>query len=241
MDIKRNVIVVCISVILVLSALIGTCYLIVSTNASNRLFDKVTDVPHNKVGLLLATSPITPEGGHNYYFDNRIKAAEELYNAGKIDFIIASGGDYTQTQKYGCNEPQAICDSLAARGVPTDRIILDYEGTRTANSIATAKNIYGLDNLTLISQKYHNERALYLADIYGIHAIGYNAKTPPILLKRIKNSLRESLARVKMFIDIWRMDTIYTKNDDSVSLATTYQLHNFEATVLSNIKQQDNY
>lgn len=51
--------------------LIG-CYIAVVCNASCRTFEKVEDVPHNKMGLLLATSPITPGGGHNFYFDNRI-------------------------------------------------------------------------------------------------------------------------------------------------------------------------
>ena len=195
--------------------LIFGCYYIVVWNASGRTFDWVDDIPHNNAGLLLATSPITPGGAHNYYFDNRIKAADELYKAGKIDFIIASGGDYTQ--KNGCNEPQAILDSLAARGVPADRIILDYEGTRTFNSIAKAGQIYNLKSLTLISQKYHNERAIYLADKYGIKAIGYNAQPSPIRKNRIKNTLREFLARPKMFIDIL-IGIRPTIQEDSISV-----------------------
>lgn len=179
-----------------------TCYFIVVGNASGRTFDKVQDIPHNRYGLLLATSPVTPYGAHNFYFDNRIKAAEELYKAGKVDYIIASGGDYSRSQKYGCDEPKAILDSLAARGIPADRIILDYDGTRTLNSITKAKREYGLDSVTLISQKYHNERAIYQADHYGLHAIGYNAAPSPILRNRIKNNLREYLARVKLLLDL---------------------------------------
>lgn len=177
-------------------------YFIVVWNATGRTYDKVEDVPHNKVGLLLATSPITPSGAHNFYFDNRLKATEEMYKAGKIDFIIASGGDYTQTQKNGCDEPHAILDSLVAHNIPADRIILDYDGTRTFNSIAKAVEVYDLDSLTLISQKYHNERAIYIADSYGIYAIGYNAEPSPIRCSRIKNSLREFMARPKMLLDI---------------------------------------
>lgn len=80
--------------------------------------------------------------------------------------------------------------------------LLDYEGTRTLNSIAKAKEVYGLESLTLISQKYHNERAIYLADRYGIKAVGYKAEPSPIRRNRIKNTLREYLARVRMFLDI---------------------------------------
>ena len=177
-------------------------YGIVSSNASGRTFDNVNEIPNNKVGLLLATSPITPGGAHNYYFENRINSAEELYKAGKVNYIIASGGDYTKEHRFGCDEPQAIKDSLVGRGIPEDRIILDYDGTRTLNSIVKVKEIYGLDSVTLISQKYHNERAIYLADKIGSYAIGYNAEPSPIRRNRIKNTVREIFARPKMFIDL---------------------------------------
>lgn len=181
---------------------VAACYLVVMSNARGRTYDDVGEMPHNKVGLLLATSPFTVGGARNFYFENRIKAAEELYKAGKVDYIIASGGDYRHSEFHGYDEPQAIFDSLVTRGIPKERIILDYEGTRTLNSIAKAKETYDLDSLTLISQKYHNERAIYLADKYCIQAIGYNAEPSPIRRNRIKNTLREYLARVKMFIDI---------------------------------------
>lgn len=189
--------------VVVLLIVVG-CHLAVVWNASGRTYDSVSDIPHNRVGLLLATSPITPGGAHNFYFENRIKSANELYKAGKVDYIIASGGDYTQNQKNGCDEPKSIRDSLVACGVPADKIILDYEGTRTLNSIAKAKEVYRLDSVTIISQKYHNERAIYLADKYDMHAIGINAGPSPIRRNRIKNTLREVLARVKLFIDVVR-------------------------------------
>jgi len=190
------------SICLLLLVIIFACHSIVVGNASGRTYDEVDAISHNRYGLLLATSPITPGGAHNFYFDNRIKAADELYKAGKIDYIIASGSDYTKEQKNGCDEPAAIRDSLVSRGIPTERIILDYEGLRTINSIVKAKETYGLDSVTLISQEYHNERAIYLADHYNLHAIGYNSAPSPIFRNRIKNTLREYLARPKMFLDL---------------------------------------
>ena len=151
---------------------------------------------------MLGTSPITLEGKHNYSFENRIKATDELYKAGKIDYIIASGGDYTSYRKFGCDEPAAMRDSLIVLGIPEERIILDYGGTRTLNSIANAKRVYKLDRITLISQKYHNERAIYQADKIGLYAIGYDAAPSALLRKRLKNTMREIFARPKMFIDI---------------------------------------
>lgn len=178
-----------------------TCNWIVSYNAKSKIFDNIEDIPYNKVGLLLGTSPITPEGEHNYYFDYRIEAATELYHSGKISYIIASGGDYS-SRPNGCNELISIRDSLIFYDIPDSVIILDYEGVRTLNSIVKAKEIYNLNNFTIISQDFHNERAIYLANKNGIEVIAYNAKTPIILKKRLKNGLREYFARVKMFIDL---------------------------------------
>lgn len=173
--------------------------IIMSLNAVT--YSNADDIPYNRTGLLLGTSPITPQGEHNYYFDTRIEAASELYHKGKIDLIVASGGDYSKAQG-GCNELMAMQDSLIAHGVPSSAIVLDYNGQRTINSIDNAKVIYGLDSLTIISQKYHNERAIWIAEHYGLHPIAYNASIPDIPHKKIMNISREFLARVKMFIDL---------------------------------------
>ena len=194
---------ICASALLIgisLIVVVVGCNLAVIYNGKGRVFDRAKDVPLNTYGLLLATSPITPGGARNFYFDNRITAADSLFKLGRIDYIIASGGDYRADHKFGCDEPAAIRDSLVARGVPADRIILDYEGTRTLNSIVKAKH-NGIDSLTFISQRDHNERAIRIADHLGMKTIAYNAKPSHIRRNRIKNTLREYLARVKMYLD----------------------------------------
>lgn len=180
------------------------CYVIVVANASGRTFDNIEDVPPREYALLLGTSPITPGGARNFYFDNRIRSAVELYKAGKIKRIIASGGNYTQdpNNPHGCDEPRAMRDSLVKYGVPWGIITLDYDGTRTLNSIVKAKEKYGLDSVLIISQKYHNERAIWQAEHYGLHAIGYNAAHSHIRRNRIKNIAREFPARVKLMLDM---------------------------------------
>ncbi len=188
--------------LLVVIGIIVTCHVLVVNNAEGRTYDNLVDIPKNEIGLLLGTSPITPQGGHNFYFDNRIKAAADLYHAGKIKKILASGGDYSLTEKHGCDEPTAMRDSLVAYGVPDTCIIEHWQGWRTINSIEAVRDLYDFDNITIISQKYHNERALYQADHLGITAIGYNAEPSPIRRNRIKNTIREYFARVKLFLDL---------------------------------------
>lgn len=188
--------------LLAIAIVIAVCNILVVNNAKGRTFDNLSDVPTREIGLLLGTSPITPDGAHNYYFDNRMKAAADLYHAGKIRRILVSGGDYTMTEKHGCDEPTAMRDSLVAYGVPDTCIIEHWQGWRTINSIEAVKELYDFDNITIISQKYHNERALYQADHLGVTAIGYNAEPSPIRRNRIKNTIREYFARVKLFIDL---------------------------------------
>ena len=190
--------------ILILIGVIVVCDRMVDHAAKDKLYDDVENIPHRNVGLVLGTSPIsTWNGRRNYYFDQRIIAAADLYNAGKVDWLVVSGGDYRNTEN-GYDEPVAMRDSLMKQGVDSVHIILDYDGTRTLNSIAKMRDVYRQDSIIIISQKYHNERALYQAKHLGIDAIGYNAKTPGRRTSWWRNRGREVLARVKLFIDIAR-------------------------------------
>lgn len=197
---KRVVIGIAVCVAIGVVALLG-CYASVSFMAYGRTFDDVGDVVPNEYGLLLGTSPFTAEGTRNFYFENRISSAVELYKTGKIQKIIVSGGDYTRSSGY--DEPRAMTDSLVAHGVPFNVIVRDYEGVRTLRSIVKAKETYHLDSVIIISQKYHNERAIAQADKYGLKAIGYNAPHSHLKRNQIKNVLREFPARVKLYFDLW--------------------------------------
>ena len=201
---KRKIIIWSIVIIVGLVAIIAMCDIFVAWNASGKTYEDVDSIPHRKVGLILGTSPIsTWTGRRNYYFDHRIKAGVDLYKAGKVDWLVVSGGDYRNTEN-GYGEPVAMRDSLMKQGVDSTRIILDYDGTRTLNSIAKMRDVYCQNSITIISQEYHNERALYLAKHLGIDAIAFNAKTPGQRTSWWRNRGREVLARVKLFIDVAR-------------------------------------
>lgn len=171
----------------------------VETAAKERIYIDVNSVPHNKVGLLLGTNPLNRWGRPNSYFTNRINTATKLYHAGKVDFIIASGDNHTK--RY--DEPTAMRDSLIARGVPENRIILDFAGFRTLDSVVRAKEVFGCDSLTIISQADHNARALYLAEANGIEAVAIVAPLRAGRWVRTRLALREWLARDKMMLDLW--------------------------------------
>ena len=167
--------------------------------AAGKIYTSVDSVPHNKVALLLGTNPLNKWGRPNSYFTNRIKTASELYKAGKVDYIIASGDNHTKDY----DEPTAMRDSLMAQGVPEDRIILDFAGFRTLDSVVRAKEIFGCDSLTIISQADHNARALYLAEANGIESVAVSAPLRAGKWVRTRLAIREWLARDKMMLDIW--------------------------------------
>ncbi|MAP80665.1 MAG: protein SanA [Aequorivita sp.] len=182
--------------ILLLTMVVFSNYTITRA-AENKTFNDVNAIKKSNIGLLLGTSKYYKDGGLNLYFKYRIDAAVTLYRNGKIDFILVSGDN---SSKY-YNEPQTFKKELIKRGIPEAVIFLDYAGFRTLDSVIRAKAIFGQSDITVISQQFHNERAIYIAQKKGIKAVGFNAKdiggTNGLQVK-----LREYFARTKAFLDI---------------------------------------
>ena len=156
----------------------------------------IQKLPNEKVGLLLGTGKFLKNGCKNLYFFNRIDATEQLYKSGKIQYILISGDN--STKNY--SEPEDMQAELIKRGIPADKIVLDFAGFRTLDSVVRAKEIFGQNSFIIISQKFHNERAIFLARKYGIEAYGFNAKDVNKYFG-FKTKIREYFARVKVFVD----------------------------------------
>jgi len=169
----------------------------IEKNAENKTYSNSNIIGKNKVGLVLGTSKTLKNGRVNLYFKYRIDATIELYKKEKIDFVLVSGDNGNENY----DEPTDFKNELIKKGIPEDKIFLDYAGFRTLDSVIRAKEIFGQKSITIISQKFHNERAIYLAENNGINAIGFNAKG---LTGRygIKTKIREYFARTKAFLDI---------------------------------------
>ena len=169
----------------------------IEKNAENKTYSDVLIIPKNKVGVVLGTSKRLKGGQINPYFQYRIDATVTLFENERIEFVLVSGDNGT---KY-YDEPKDFKNELLARGIPEDKIFLDHAGFRTLDSVVRAKEIFGQNSFTIISQQFHNERAIYLAEHNGIHAIGFNAKD---LTGRagLKVKIREYFARTKVFLDI---------------------------------------
>ena len=182
--------------------MILVCNLLVVSNAKEKTFSEIDSIKPTEVGLLLGTTPQARyTKGTNRFFVYRIDAAEQLYRAGKIEKILISGDENSLD---GVNETESMKDSLIARGVPESALILDGKGYRTICSIINANKVFGLKSFTIISQQFHNERALYLAEHLGLdveNIQAFNAKDPDSK-RALITYIREYFTRVKMFWDI---------------------------------------
>jgi len=172
---------------------------IVGTNES-RLYDNIDDIPANDIGLVLGTSKRVSSGRSNLYFTYRVRAAYELYKAGKVKCFIVSGDN--RHRSY--NEPRDLQNALIKLGVPEDNIVLDYAGFRTLDSVVRSKEVFQQNSITVISQRFHNYRAAFVGKHYDLDVIAYNAKSPKGFDQPV---LREYLARAKAILDLYILRT----------------------------------
>lgn len=178
---------------------IAACNIIVLSSCSGFLYDNAHSVPHKRVAvLLLGTNPKTKSGNVNYFYKYRIEAAAELYKQGKFDRLLISGDNSISTY----SEPDEMKADLVEAGIPDSVIYLDFAGFSTYDSMVRAKKVFGLSEFIVISQDFHNQRAVYIARQNDIDAIGFNAKKVAFRKWRLKMEFREILARVKAVGDV---------------------------------------
>lgn len=166
-----------------------------------RLFTEVSELPEIKVGLVLGTTDRV-KGRENLYFRYRIDAAVRVWKSGRLETLIVSGDNLSPYY----NEPEKMKQALIERGVPADRIVCDPRGLRTLDSVVRAKEVFGTSSVLLISQRFQNERAIYLAKANGIEAYGFDARDVRSHAG-LKTKVREVGARVKMWLDVNFLDT----------------------------------
>ncbi len=160
-------------------------------------------LPDSEVGVVLGTSKYMENGQPSPEFRGRIQTAADLYKNGKLKHLIVSGANPDETY----NEPRAMRRELVKLGVPDKAITMDFAGFRTLDSIVRAEAIFGLRRFTIITQRYHSYRAVFIGRKLGLKVVafiapattdgGYGSRNPP----------REVLARVKAVLDIFLLST----------------------------------
>ena len=187
--------IVCILSIIVAAALIRCA-------ARGRMYQDTAAIPHRRVGLVLGCAKYLSNGRANLFFRHRMRAAAQLFHARKVDYLLVSGDNHVA----GYNEPADMKDSLIESGVPAERIYCDFAGFRTLDSIVRAKEIFGQTELTVVSQAFHNQRAIFIARNKGVDAIGFNAEEVAGCTG-LRTRCREQLARVKTVLDVYLLRT----------------------------------
>jgi SanA protein len=198
---------------LLAAGVIGYANLTAIWASHGRLYTDVAALPNTDVGLILGTTDRI-QGRENLYFRYRIDAAVRVWKSGKVKTFIVSG-DHRSSLYY--NEPEKMKQALVERGVPADRIVYDYAGMRTFDSVVRAKEIFGTHSLLVISQRFQNERAIYIAQANGMQAYGFNARDVE-MQAGLKTKFREVGARVKMWLDVNFLDTRPTHLGEKIML-----------------------
>ena len=175
-------------------------YWIVKSTASE-IYSDITAIPSRKVGLVLGASKNTPRGP-NLYFSYRMQAAADLYKNNKVKYLLVSGDN----RRADYDEPTDMQQALIELGVPDSCIYLDYAGFRTFDSMVRCKKVFGEDSIIVVSQQFHNQRALFIAAHEGINAIAYNAREVHNSYS-FKTRVREYFARVKCVLDLFVFHT----------------------------------
>lgn len=190
------------------------CYLIVWHTGRGLIYDNVDDIPPRFAGLVLGCPKMVGKY-ENRNFVTRIDAASELFKEKKLQYIIVSGK--SDAESY--SEPYDMKEALIARGVPADHIYCDNAGYHTLDSVIRAHRIFRQDEVTIISQYYHNTRAIYIARRYGMEGcIAYNAddKGSEWLIKIV---IREIFVRIMTVLDVEFFKTGPEKLGDEILIS----------------------
>lgn len=178
------------------------CDALVTRASANLHTSQLTAIRKMRVAIIPGCSEHLRDGRKNRYFLNRINAAVDLFNASKCQWIIVSGDNGSKLY----NEPDCMKAALVSRGIPEERIVCDFAGFRTLDTIARARVVFQLDQAVIVSQRFHNQRALFLAAHFGLDAVAYNAEEVSFA-GGFKTRLREKLARVKTVLDVYVLNT----------------------------------
>lgn len=183
--------------LLLVAAVVG-CNVWVVASTKGRVHDSTATIERRDIGVVLGTSKKTGPDTPNRHFENRMAAAAALYREGKVSRLLVSG--YRDSDYY--DETRDMIAKLEGLGVPGEALLADERGVRTLDSIVRVKEIFGFDRVVIVSDDFHVNRALFIADRCGLEAIALRSETVDYDDSR-KVRMREYFARVKAVLDLY--------------------------------------
>ena len=187
---------------ILLAAFLFFCQWLVLRAGAGRLYTRVEDVPPTDVAVVLGAGEHLAGGSVNPFFKYRIAAASALYKAGKVRHLLVTGDNHTR----GYDEPAMMKAALLREGIPEKAVSVDDAGFRTLDSIVRAGKVFGLRRYVIVSQRFHNQRALLIAGHYGMDVAGFCAADVGFRYSPWTH-VREVLARVRVVLDLYVLHT----------------------------------
>jgi len=174
------------------------CNLWIVWSTHDRVYDSTAEIEARPVGLVLGTSKNVAPDTPNRHFENRLAAAAELFDSGKVSRLLVSG--HRDSRYY--DETRDMIRKLVELGVPRASILADDRGARTFDSVVRAEEVFGFDRFIIVSDDFHVARALFIADQLGLDAVALSSESVDFGSSR-KVRIREYFARVKAILDLY--------------------------------------
>ncbi|WP_448906499.1 SanA/YdcF family protein [Haemophilus parahaemolyticus] len=180
--------------------IIGLSFLLIAIDIAtgywvrDRIYTDINKLPNYQTAVVLGTAKYYTTGTPNLYYKYRIETARNLIKQGKVQKLLVSGDN--KTPYY--NEPRVMTNDLRNMGVQAVQIQQDFAGYRTLDSIIRADKVFRLPPFIVISQRFHCERAMFIAKTRNIDAVCFIAKYPE---GHFKVRIREFFARAGMVLD----------------------------------------
>ena len=176
---------------------LGGLRLWVEQKYRDRIYTCAQDVPPRSVAIVLGAG-LWPDGSLTPILADRVAIAADLYHAGTVQKLLCSGDN----RFVDYNEPQRMLEYAVSLGVPEEAIVLDYAGRRTYDSCYRARDIFGLERVVVVTQRFHAARALYLCDALGVDAVAVLADQQDYTIRRVTWETREYPALALAWWDV---------------------------------------
>ncbi len=186
------------AVIALFVAVAAVCYMAVTLAGRRHTTSRISALPNEACLVVLGAPPLRSDGRPGRYYERRLRAAEAIYKQGKAAKLMLSGAKHPEY-----SEPQSMLHDLTQRGLPASAFLLDETGYRTWLSVRAAKQQFDGQPIVFVSQRFHNERAIFLARALGMNAMGYNAEHVGGT-KALQVWIREVGSRMRAFYDVWK-------------------------------------
>ncbi|MBE9472697.1 MAG: YdcF family protein [Chloroflexi bacterium] len=177
--------------------LLGGLRLWVEQKYRDRIYTCAEDVPPRSVAIVLGAG-LWPDGSLTPVLADRVITAADLYHAGTVQKLLCSGDN----RFVDYNEPQRMLEYAVSLGVPEEAIVLDYAGRRTYDTCYRARDIFGLERVVVVTQRFHAARALYLCDALGVDAVAVLADLQDYTIRRVTWETREYPALALAWWDV---------------------------------------